>query len=425
MSSGYERHLQQAWYLFGCDRHRDAIAAAQRALALEPESADCFTIMALAHDQLEEYDAAERCAREAVLREPGESSTHRALAIVLFDRSDPDAAQAAIQQAIRLDPQEVQSFAVLGQVHLVKQQWGKALAAADQGLTFDPAHEGCLNVRTQALLHLGRLDEARLTVGGVLAENPENAFSHANLAWVELHSGRHERALQHFSEALRHDPSLDWARVGLVEALKAKYRVFRVVLAFQLWLTRMSPRARWGLIIGAYVLFHIVREVERRTPEWSFVLRPIGFAYIGFVYMTWTADSYFEMLLAFNRFGRRSMDRDQLVGAVATGVCVAIALLGATLGLCGVGDAWYAALITLLLVVPIGGTAATTEGWPRSVALIVTSVLALLMLLGIIRSVTHGAPIPGDALLALSLAGLGSALSTWVFPFLVRARPKR
>lgn len=425
MSSGYERHLQQAWFLFGRDRHRDAIAEATRALELEPESADCFTVMALAHDQLEEYEHAERCAREAVLREPGESSTHRALAIVLFDRRDPDAALAAIQQAIRLDPHEVQSFAVLGQIHLVKEQWGKALAAADQGLTFDPAHEGCLNTRTQALLHLGRLDEARLTVGGVLAENPENAFSHANLGWVELHSGRHASALEHFSEALRHDPNLDWARVGLVEALKAKHRVFRVVLAFQLWLARMSPNARWGLVIGAYVLFRIVSSVEQSHPEWSFVLVPLGFAYAAFVYLSWTADSYFELMLLFNRFGRRSMDHDQRVGAIATGVCVGVALLGAVLGVCGAGDAWFTACVALLLIIPIGATANTTAGWPRHTATITTAVLALLAFLGVVRAVTSGMPMPRDASTMISIAGLGSILSTWIFLLLVRARPKR
>lgn len=425
MSNGYERHLQQAWFLFGRDRHRDAIAEAARALEIEPESADCFTVMALAHDQLEEYEHAERCAREAVLREPGESSTHRALAIVLFDRRDPDGALAAIQQAIRLDPHEVQSFAVLGQIHLVKQQWNKSLAAADQGLTLDPAHEGCLNVRTQALLHLGRLDEARITVGGVLAENPENAFSHANLGWVELHSGRHASALKHFSEALRHDPNLDWARAGLVEALKAKYRVFRCVLAFQLWLQRMSPQLRWGLVIGAYVLFRVLRSVEKSHPEWSPVLVPLGFAYAGFVYLTWTADSFFELMLSFNRFGRRAMNREQLVGAIATGVCVGVAAIGAGVALCGGDRAWFTALVALLLVVPIGGTANATVGWPRTVAGIVTAVLALLTFLGIVRAVTSGSPLPDDAEIALALAGLGCVLSTWVFPFLIHARPKR
>ena len=67
----------------------------------------------------------------------------------------------------------------------------------------------------------------------------------------------------------------------------------------------------------------------------------------------------------------------------------------------------------------------TIRRHPKTFSAIVTAVLALLTFLGIVRGVTSGSPLPGDAALMLAFAGLGCVLSTWVFPFLIHARPKR
>ena len=91
-----------------------------------------------------------------------------------------------------------------------------------------------------ALVQLGRKDEAQQTLGSALANDPENALTHANQGWALLHRGDHAKALEHFREALRIDPELDWARAGIVEALKARHLIYRVMLRFFLWMGRQS-----------------------------------------------------------------------------------------------------------------------------------------------------------------------------------------
>ena len=54
-----------------------------------------------------------------------------------------------------------------------------------------------------------------------LGRNPENAHTNANQGWSLLHGGQPGKALEHFREALRLDPDLEFARAGMVEALKA------------------------------------------------------------------------------------------------------------------------------------------------------------------------------------------------------------
>ena len=41
-------------------------------------------------------------------------------------------------------------------------------------------------------------------------------------AWALIEQGEHEQAMEHFREALRLNPQLDWARQGIVEAMKAR-----------------------------------------------------------------------------------------------------------------------------------------------------------------------------------------------------------
>ncbi len=53
-----------------------------------------------------------------------------------------------------------------------------------------PEHAGCLNLRAMALVQLGRKDEASRTLGSALADDPENALTHANQGWALLHRGR-------------------------------------------------------------------------------------------------------------------------------------------------------------------------------------------------------------------------------------------
>ena len=56
-----------------------------------------------------------------------------------------------------------------------------------------------------------------------------------------------------------------------VEALKARYFLYRWLLQFFLWMSRLSPGVRGGLIVGAYVLVRVLRDVARQL---AWVLAP-------------------------------------------------------------------------------------------------------------------------------------------------------
>ena len=81
-------------------------------------------------------------------------------------------------------------------------------------------------------------------------------------------------ALEHFREALRLNPSLEWARAGLVEALKARYPVYGLLLRYFLWMSTLSRRAQWAVILGA-CSFRALRAVATNNPALAPWITPL------------------------------------------------------------------------------------------------------------------------------------------------------
>jgi tetratricopeptide (TPR) repeat protein len=355
-------HLDRARVLLDQGRYDLGERELRQALVVEPDDAHAQALLALCLSHLERYHEATEAAQEAIRLAPDLAFAHHVLASVLADRQRPDEAGDAIEEAIRLEPWHPGHYSLLAGVLGQQDRWDDALAAAEQGLALDPEHLGCLNMRAMALVQRGRRDEAAATIAEALAQAPDNAFTHANEGWACLHRGNSKQALTHFREALRLDPTLDWARAGMVDALKARYPIYGLMLRYFLGMSRMDPRWRWGVILGAVFL-----------PRF---LGPFAIVFWLFVYLTWTADPLFNLLLRLNRDGRHALSRDQIVASNWVGIALLLALLclagGALTGL-----EWMGATFVLIaaLVIPLAGTFQCDPGWPRRAMAAYTLVL--------------------------------------------------
>ena len=195
------------------------------------------------------------------------------------------------------------------------------------GLQMDSEHVGCTNLRAMALVKLGRRQEAGATIDAALARNPENSMTHANQGWTLLESRDHKKALEHFRESLRLDPENEWARQGIVESLKAKHLIYSWMLRYFLWMSKLSPRAQWGVILGAYFGNRILSGLSRSNPELAPWILPVKILYLIFVILTWTAHPLFNLLLRLNRFGRFALSREQVVASNWLGATVLLGLI--------------------------------------------------------------------------------------------------
>jgi len=339
-------HVERANVLLS--QHRVDLAAQElrQALAQDPDDAFAHALLAICLSSTDRKAEALEEARLAVRHAPDQGFPHYVTACVLESLGRMEQAHEAIAQAIRLDPYDADFFEKQGFIFAHQDKWEQALAAARQGLAIDAEHVDCLNLQGLALTHLGRGDEARRSAEDSLTRDPQNAFSHASMGWTLLHQAKHKEALEHFREALRLNPNMEYARSGLLAALKANYLVYRLMLMFFLWMSRLGAKSRWGVILAIFVLSRFARGN-------LLLLSPL----LLFVYLSWTADPLFNLLLRLNKYGRSALSRNQIIASNLVGAFLAGALasLGAALWL-NMDILLSLALVLGVLVIPIAGT---------------------------------------------------------------------
>ena len=400
-------------------------------LAQEPENGPAHALLAMCLADRERFTEAEDEAKQSIHHAPDDSFSHYTLAKVLEDRRRFDEAEAAVSEAIRLDPEDADHHALQAQIRYNQRRWPAALEAAERGLECDPEHVGSTNLRAMALIKLDRKDEAGRTLDAALARDPEDALSHASQGWALLEQSEPKKALEHFREALRLDPEMEFARAGIVEALKARNPIYALMLRWFFWMARLGGKAQWAVIIGGYVGYRVVLGLATSNPTLAPWLMPLIIGYIAFALMTWLAAPLFNLTLRLSRFGRLALSSEQISASNAVGFC----LFGAITCLIGwaVSGSFSfatAALFLGFLSLPVAGTFNCEDGWPKRIMTAYT--FGLIMIMMAVHFVPFliltGASFVGVVKLVetLSLVFLiGAFMSQWVVIGLAHVTPKR
>jgi tetratricopeptide (TPR) repeat protein len=387
-------HLDRARLLIAQSRFDPAIAELNRAIPLAPDDPVPHALLAVCLAERGEFDAALREARLAVQMAPDLAFAHYVAAYVNWKQDKLGEAETALREALRFDPFDPDHHELLSQIKLQQKKWGEALAAAEQGLGYDAEHLGCANMRAMALAKLGREDEARDMLDEAIRQDPENAMTHANLGWTALHAGQHKQALEHFRESLRLDPTFEWARDGMLEALKARHFLYRVMLRYFLAMSKLSARKQWLVILAVFFL--------------GKVLLPLV---VVFVFLSWTAESFFNLALRFNRYGRLLLSREQKLATNLLGGCLLTLLIAAPLAFLTRHDIpVMVAMASALMMIPIAGAFETTFSRGSKFLKLYAAGLGLLLILAAVLWLVARdlAPIP------TGLFVIGSLAFTWV-----------
>ena len=419
-------HLERALLLYQQSRYEPAEQEIRAALGEQPQDAFAHALLGLCLMQREKLVEAATATAQAIHLGPDLAYAHYAHALVAMHRNRFDESLVAINEAIRLEPTEAHQYALLANLHLQSARWPEALAAAEQGLQFDPEDSTCTNLRAMAMVRLGRKEEAGQSIDASLAKNPQNSHTHANMGWTLLHQGNPKKAAEHFREALRLDPENEWARLGILEALKAKNILYALMLRYFLWMSKFSSRAQWFIILGAYFGNSLLRGLAQANPALAPWIMPLRALYIIFALLTWLAYPIFTLLLRLNKFGRMVLSEEETKASNWFGNCLMLALLcfcGCLIK--GFNTPWVVATICPgLLLLPLSGVFRCPEGWLRRTMAGLTIAAALCGLAGVIQEfMTWDHPLPGNPWLTFFTILI--AASTIAFNFLVTQRPKR
>ncbi|MCR4411274.1 MAG: tetratricopeptide repeat protein [Thermoguttaceae bacterium] len=411
-------HLERAKVLLLQRRYADAEAEAGLALAERPDDESAHRVMALCLLERERFDEATEHAQQAVALGPDVPAAHYTLAVVWARRNYLDRAEAAVREAIALDPDDADCRVLLGRILLARKRWEEALAAAEQAMALDPEHVEALNVRAEALRGLGRTGVAEEELVSALQVDPDDAWTHANLGWTALENGQRAQAMERFREALRLNPELEWARLGVVETLRAHNPLYRVLLRYFFWVGRLSTGAQWAVILGAYVGYRVVLEVARTHPALGPWLAPVIVAYLVFALGTWLGRPMMNLALRLHPFGRLALSDDERRGAnVVGGFLLAAALAAAAYWGLSFRLALPVAIFCLGMVLPLAATFQSATPWPRKGLWVYTGVVALLgiapWVLAVLNALGVFGPASDDRVLSLMvLAWRGFALAS-------------
>jgi tetratricopeptide (TPR) repeat protein len=220
-------------------------------------------------------------------------------------------AEKNINQAIELDPFDADYFALLANIKLGRKQFDEALETANIALEIDAENLLALNTRSTALNKLNRSVESFETIEGALREDPNNAYTHANYGWGLLEKGDHKKALEHFKEALSNDPTFDYAQSGMLEALKATNPIYRLFLKYSFFMNNLTAKYQWGVIIGFYLGFKVLRTIAKNNEALQPFLIPLIIALGLIAFSTWIIAPISNLFLRFNKYGQLLLDKKE------------------------------------------------------------------------------------------------------------------
>jgi len=408
-------HLDRALLLYNQSRFDSAEKEVHQALLERPHNAYAHALLGLCLMRQDKLPEAQTETEQAIALSPDEPFPHYCQSIVLAHRNHFAKAEQSAREAIRLDPSNADYYAQLASTLFQQKSWQPSLDTCLQGLQYDAEHAGCNNLRSMALTKLGKQQESIAVVDQSLAQDPDNEMAHANKGWALLHEGKPLPALEHFREALRLDPNYEYAQQGIVESLKARNPIYRWMLAYFLWMSRLGDRAKWGVILGGYFGFRVLRNVASNNPELAPWIAPILILYLVFVLLTWFSVPLFNLLLRINKFGRHALSRDQRVSSNWFGLCVLMVLTGIICGLfTPYENAFLFALFGAGMAMPLVTLHNCEPGWPRKMMTLFTVVMAATGAMAIASSMAELA-IAQSFFIAF---GLGFIATPWLANYL-------
>ena len=323
-------------------RVSEAVHVLDTIIAQEPEIASLYALRAFLLLSAERTSEASASAQRALEIDPDHPYVQHAAGEVALALKEPASAIAAAQRARAIDPENDEFIFLEARARALLGQWDEVRARMDYILAGNPDHENAALLRAYAL-EAKQGDRGPLGAADWqdLAQRfPLNAFARTGHGWRMLQQGS-AHAKEEFEQALAVDPNSQWAKEGLVLALKARYPGYGLLLRFFFWLNRLPSRTQTMIAIGGVVGYNMLRNVARQNPEVRPFVMPLIVAYVVFFLTSWLADPLLSLMLMRHPEARRVLSEDDKRSGMSVGACLGAA---AILALIGMLTPWKAAL---------------------------------------------------------------------------------
>ncbi|MFT7695637.1 MAG: tetratricopeptide (TPR) repeat protein [Candidatus Latescibacterota bacterium] len=190
-------------------RVKDAVAAYQRAVEIDPNYALAHSNLGTVLRSLGRIEEAEQAHRRAIELQVDNSLFHEELGRLLVRANKREAAIEALAKAAELDSVNFNLYLTLGQLYLEGNQPDKALSTHRFIMRHTwPTARADDYAGIGANLHaLGQMDAALAAYRRAMALDPNNTPTHTNLGWLLYVQGKYREAIGHYLIALEHQPN--------------------------------------------------------------------------------------------------------------------------------------------------------------------------------------------------------------------------
>jgi tetratricopeptide (TPR) repeat protein len=144
--------------------------------------------------------------QKALAINPDSAEAHYNLGNAFLQQGQMDEAMAQYQKALAIKPDYAEAHNNLGNVFIHQERVEEAIAHFQKALTIKPDYADAHNNLGSAFLQQGRLDEAIAHYQKALAVNPAAADVHNHLGNTLIQQGRTAEALSHYQKALAIKP---------------------------------------------------------------------------------------------------------------------------------------------------------------------------------------------------------------------------
>lgn len=377
--------IQRTQILLAQDRYEEAIKEVKKGLAENPQEAVLYALLSQSQLADRQFSEGLQSAQQAISLNPEAPLFYLVLGKAQYFNKRIEEGKRTLRTGLSMDPEDPDFFYWLGQIDMYEENWELALDNAEQGLALNAEDVSLLNLRAEALIKLNRQSDAQQSVDDALRRSPENSYSHANKAYSLLHAGELDKSLEQFREALRLDPTNEFAKGGLKEAIKGKNLLYRGIQKYFLWMERMQSKYQWGFIIGIYILYRIILSAMESMPNLAPFLMPLAIFYVIFAFSTWIAKPISNLALRFHPLGKLALSMDEKIGSklvAVLGILLLLCLLLYFIGFSAKGDSefWlYAAGYFGLSMIPVSGMFNLPEGTKARTWLMYYSIFLLLV----------------------------------------------
>lgn len=356
--------LQRAQVLINQNRFDQAIEQLNGFLSETPEHGLALAYLALCKLNTDLPEEAITTAKMSLAADPEMDFALYVIALSHINLENFKKASNAIQQALGLNPDQAEYYGISAELYLISRDFRLAAEMAEKGLNVDPENLLCRNVLSTAQLKMGDKEASFNTINKALELDPENPMSHANYGWAELEKGSPKKAMEHFKEALRHNPNNDYARAGMLEALKARYFVYRIFLKYYFFIGNLKPNVQWAVLIGIVVINKLIRNGAESLGEYGFILEYVSYVLVFFMISTWVIEPIFNLFMRMNTYSKYLLTPQESKTSLFVGLCFTVFLASVVGWAITQADGFLAGmLVGFSLILPVGRLNSARKSW--------------------------------------------------------------